>query len=51
MVGSVSAELRFCGVRLGGLRVLGGHRGGGGSVCRAGVPWGAVGWDEIAWGP
>lgn len=39
------------GVKLGGLRILGGHRGGEGSVCRAGAPWGAVGWAEIAWGP
>lgn len=34
---------------MGGLKVLGGHRGGESSVRR--VPWGAVGWAEIAWGP
>lgn len=39
------------GVRLGGLRVLGDHRGGEDSVRRVGVPRGAVGWAEIAWGP
>ena len=39
------------GVKVGGLRILGGHRGGEGNVGRAGAPGGAVGWAEIAWGP